>query len=40
MEHKKLEILRWKCPKCGKEIMALYEGQFEHLKKQHNLKHS
>ncbi len=38
-DHVAHEVLKWKCPVCGKEIISLYPKQFDYLKKQHNLKH-
>ena len=31
------EILKWKCPICGKEIVSLYPNQFQQNKVQHEL---
>ena len=38
-ENKTDEVLKWKCPLCGKELKSLYKKQFEWLVEQHKLKH-
>jgi len=34
-----MDVLKWKCPKCGKVIESLYPNQFEYNKKQHIASH-
>ena len=33
------QILKWKCPDCGKEIVSLWEKQLESHKKEHQRTH-
>jgi len=37
MGEKMSEILKWKCPNCGKVIVSLYPNQFQQNKVQHEL---